>query len=102
MKLNGGKKLSDQSISIGADWVFTPSITFYKIKHHLTWLKWPDWKGPGGYFDYYYLLPDKRVYREREASRDIDVSQEYHLTSIHRFDLAGTSLAVRRNDTGNR
>ncbi len=86
IEINKGKSLEDNSIQMGVNWIFEPSINFYIIKNRLTWMKRVDRSGPDGRFDYYYL-----------HATDKELSEKYNLTIIKKFNLSDTYLASPAN-----
>jgi len=81
-QINKGKNPQDGSVSLGIDWVFEPSINFYRKVNNLAWLKAVDRGGPDNKFDYYYLLLDSKGLMEK-----------YHLTVLKKFDTSDTYLS---------
>jgi len=84
IEINRGEKLEDNSIGLGIDWVFEPSVNFYRTKYGLTWIRKANRDGPDGIFDYYYL-----TYMDQEIIR------KHNLSIIKKYDLSSSCLAIR-------
>ena len=83
VEIEGGKNLRKNAVRLGIDWVFEPSVNFYRMKNKLTWMKRVDRGGPDGYFDYYYLLPGSQ-----------QLIEKYNLEIIKKFNVSDTYLAA--------
>ncbi|MBF0384807.1 MAG: YfhO family protein [Candidatus Omnitrophica bacterium] len=85
VKLNNGKILPQNSIRLGINWEFEPSVNFYINSNNLTWISPVDRSGPDGSFDYYYLFAD--TFKALE--------HKYQLITIKEFPNTGNYLAVK-------
>jgi len=95
MELNKGKVLDPESVSIGHNWIFEPSLTFYKFYYGLDWLSWFERNGPGGAHDYYYLLDkNNSLIRPQRLQRDARVIEKYNLKVIECYEYADTCLYI--------
>lgn len=96
MEQNKGRHLLPETVSIGANRNFTPSISFYKLYYDITWLRWPDWQDiqPDGRYDYYYLFigQDSGLWPSRQMEERL--IKKYHLKVIRKYPLSHTVLAV--------
>ncbi len=92
------KNLNENSVSLGINWLFEPSINFYREKYHLTWLKQVNRQGPNGIFDYYYLTtPKSHLPESKDWLQDFFVLAKYNLKVLKNFDVANTLLATKPN-----
>ena len=81
--MNKEKNLEDNSVGLGIDWIFEPSVNFYIMKNRMRWMKKVDRDGPEREFDYYYI-----------TSKYKGVLEKYDLRIMRRYDLSDTYLAV--------
>lgn len=79
---NRGKTLEDNTIRMGIDWVFEPSINFYIASNNLTWMEEVNRNGPDSVNDYYYLHVPY-----------ISLVKKYDLKTIKYFKSSETYLA---------
>jgi len=83
IQMNKEKKLEDNSVGLGIDWIFEPSVNFYITKNRMRWMKKVDRDGPEREFDYYYITSNYK-----------GVLEKYNLRIMRRYDLSDTCLAV--------
>ena len=83
LQMNKEKNLEDNSVGLGIDWIFEPSVNFYIMKNRMRWMKKVDRDGPEREFDYYYI-----------TSKYKGVLEKYDLRIMRRYDLSDTYLAV--------
>ena len=83
MEMESGKNLGDNSIRLGIDWIFEPSVNFYIVKNRMRWMQKVDRDGPERQFDYYYI-----------TSNYEGLLDKYGLKVIRTYSLSGTYLAV--------
>ena len=85
IKLTEGKALGRDSIRIGVDWKYEPSMNFYRSKYQLVWLTQVSRESPDGNFDFYYL-------DNNQTNRALIA--KHKLLVIEQFDITNTLLAV--------
>ena len=85
--MNKEKKLEDNSVGLGIDWMFEPSVNFYIMKNRMRWMKKVDRDGPEREFDYYYITSNYKGLLEK-----------YNLRIVRRYDLSGTYLAIAQDN----
>jgi len=66
-----------QTIRLGIDWWFAPTINFYRITQDLTWLEPVSRKGLEEEYDYYYFHPGSFELME---ARGVQIIHEYEIT----------------------
>lgn len=66
-----------QTIRLGIDWWFAPTINFYRVTKDLTWLEPVTRKGLEEEYDYYYFHPGSFELME---ARGVQIIQEYEIT----------------------
>lgn len=72
-------------VRLGANWLFEPSINYYRELNGLSWLAPVDRSGLRDDFDYYFFLPGD--------TRNV---ADQPLRSIHRFETSRATLARRQ------
>jgi len=77
------RQLADGSKSMGIDWVFEPSLNYYRERLSMNWLAPLDRSGPGGRHDFYYVFKSEWPDLARQAGA-------FHV--IAEDDGAGTIL----------
>ena len=65
-----------QTIRLGIDWWFAPTINFYRVTRDLTWLEPVTRKGLEGEYDYHYFHPGSF---ELIEARGVQIIQEYEI-----------------------
>ena len=96
--LNHNRIIPPLSQSIGINWMFEPSVNFYRVKYHLDWLKPVHRQGPISKFDYYYLVLTERTCEdEKELFKSFLAREKYQLEILQEYDLTDTILAVPKN-----
>lgn len=90
VELSEGSLLQRDSIRMGVNWIYEPSINFYRSKHMLYWLKQVNRENPDGEFDIYYL---------DDNSTNRNLIKKRNLRVIKKFEITQTLLAVPGNTT---
>jgi hypothetical protein len=66
-----------QTIRLGIDWWFAPTINFYRVTQELTWLEPVSRQGLEEEYDYYYFHPGSFELME---ARGVQIIHEYEIT----------------------
>lgn len=70
-------------VRLGVNWLFEPSLNFYRHKYHLDWIEPVTRDGPDGKYDYYVLLP-----------KDAAVAAKLGLRPLYRDPVSEAVLAA--------
>ncbi len=68
-------KLQDQKVKLGINWLFEPTINFYRTTRNLNWLEEVTREGIQGEYDYYYIFNE-----QLSALSNPEIIQEYKLS----------------------
>lgn len=71
----------EKEVKLGINWLFEPTINFYRTTKNIHWLAPVDRSGPTGKFDYYYVF-NQEV--ELLQSHNLEIIKEYEETILLR------------------
>ena len=80
----------NQTVKLGINWLFEPTVNFYKKTQNLNWLNEVNRDGIEGDFDYYYIL-----------EKDYEKIKDFNLEIIKQYPLSKSILLKKSNFTNN-
>ncbi|MBE9481501.1 MAG: hypothetical protein IMY69_07395, partial [Bacteroidetes bacterium] len=80
----------NQTVKLGINWLFEPTINFYRKTQNLNWLNEVNRDGIEGDFDYYYIL-----------EKDYEKIKNFNLEIIKQYPLSKSILLKKSNFTNN-
>jgi hypothetical protein len=85
-------RATPNKINLGINWIFEPTINYYRISRNLKWLNEVNRNGVEGNFDFYYVFPEdtsaiklKKELKKYEVSFDGRPTQTFLFANPQRY-----------------
>jgi len=83
------RRLPPRKLRLGAEWIYQPTVNYYRARYRLDWLEPMTRRGFEGSFDFYFYDRSDREDRLKGLS----------LTVLHEYPFTDRALAIRRPGT---